>query len=437
MIQFTLSSQDNDDNLEQPMNLNSKADPLSTFQHGVVMIAELQNAVRPVIRIASEVTHGIGRLSLTGSILVIAILTLFIAPAPANGQTTPEAPSLCIEETGDCDSPGSPPVPVSAASKKWNPGHYLKPQGNHAQSDTKKYLSSISSQLAKVDDSPEIRGAIVAYAWGVLEPNLGNYDWAPVREHLDYLSARGKKLIVSINVKCFGTNCTNLAPSDLTSEVFVTERASPTSIIKIWEARNMDLYIALWQAFAAEFDGNPALEMVLGAESTPSLQGGSPANYTKGAYATELKRMYSAQAAAFGTTNVIANVNFLGGEVSGLIEYAYQVGAGRGLPDVFDSNGSFVFRGECAGNDCAVRDYRGLVPHIGVVSTPTLSGKHGAATGSPAGVLAYGAANKFTHYVWVSNESGEDSWSSIIDAIENTNPNAHTACPTAYTKGCK
>jgi hypothetical protein len=242
-------------------------------------------------------------------------------------------------------------------------------------------------------------------------------------------------MILSINVKCFGTDCAKLAPSNLSGEVYITPREASTQIVEIWEPANMDAYIAMWQALGAEFDDHPALEMVLGAESTPSLQGSTPPGYTKQGYADQLKRMYSAQADAFPTTNVAANVNFLGSEVSGLIEHAYQVGAGRGLPDIFDSAGSFVFRGEWSGNDCGVRDYRGMVPHFGVVSTPTLRGKHSASTDTPDEVITYGLENAFTHYGWVSNEGGEDSWSNIIDSIESSNPDAHTACPAVY-RGC-
>jgi hypothetical protein len=302
----------------------------------------------------------------------------------------------------------------------------------NAQSDTESYLSSISSQISKVEDSPEIKGATIAYAWGVVEPSLGNYDWEPIYRHLDYLSARGKKLILSINVKCFGTDCAKLAPSNLSGEVFVTPREAPTQIVEIWESANMDAYIALWQALGAEFDGNPALEMVLGAESTPSLQGSTPAGYTKPVYAEQLKRMYSAQAEAFPTTNVAANINFLGQEVSGLMEHAYQAGVGRALPDVFDSNGSLIFRGECSDNDCGVRDYRTLVPHYGVVSSPTLRGKHSNETDTPDEVITYGAENGFTHYSWVSNMSGEDSWTSILDSIESSSRGVVTSCPSVY-----
>jgi hypothetical protein len=199
----------------------------------------------------------------------------------------------------------------------------------------------------------------------------------------------------------------------------------------------MDLLIAFWQALAAEFDSNPALEMVYGSESTPSLQGGSPPNYTKAGYATQLKRMYAAQAAAFETTNVVANINYLSNQVSGLIEQAYQVGAGRGLPDIKDDPGSLVFRGECADKDCGVRDYRGLIPHFGIVSSPTLKGSHGTSTDTPAEVIAFGLANKFTHYSWVPSLSNEDSWANIILAIEGTTPNGHVACPTHYAAGCQ
>lgn len=397
------------------------------------MIVHLQNTVRHIFRVTPGAAQGFGQPFLTASSMAIAVLVALIASAPASAQTTPEAPSLCIEESGNCGSP----VTVTAGAKKWNPGHYIKPQGNHSKADQANYMSAVTSQIAKVNDSPEIKGALIGYAWGAIEPKTGTYDWGPIYTHLNYLSARGKKLMIMVLVKCFHTDCTYLAPSDMKSEVFLTERSPSTSIVEVWEEKNMDVFIAMMDALAAEFDGNPAVEMVMGTESAPSLQGSTPASFTSAGFATQLKRMYSAQAAAFKNTNVIGNVNFLGGQVSGLIEHAYQVGAGRGMADIFDSSGGLVFRGECSNNECGVRDYRGQVPHLGIVSDPTLRGKHSASTDTPAEVIAYGVANAITHYAWVGNESGEDSWASIVDVIEATNPDGHTACPKVYSKGCK
>ena len=397
------------------------------------MIVNPQNAVRHIFRVAPGAAHGIRQPLLTGSLMAIVVLVALIASVPASAQTTPEAPALCIEESGNCGSV----VPVSAGAKKWNPGHYIKPQGNHSKADQADYYAAVTRQIASVNDSPEIKGALIGYAWGAIEPTTGNYNWDPIYTHLNYLSARGKKLMIMILVKCFHTDCTNLAPSDMKSEVFVTERSSPTSIVEVWEEKNMDVFITMMDALAAEFDDNPAVEMVMGTESAPSLQGSTPASFTSDGFATQLKRMYSAQAAAFKDTNVIGNVNFLGGQVSGLIEHAYQVGAGRGMADIFDSSGAFVFRGECSNKDCGVRDYRGLVPHLGIVSDPTLRGKHSPDTDTPAEVIAYGVANAITHYAWVGNESGEDSWPNVVAAIEAANPDGHTACPTVYSKGCK
>lgn len=383
------------------------------------MIAQLQNTIRRTFRTSP---------------LIAAAIVLLVAPMSASGQTTPLPPDpFCAEGALSC---GSKSVGTSAA-KKWNPGHYLKPQGNHAQADQAGYISAITGQLGKVNDSPEIVGALVGYAWGTLEPTKGNYDWDPIYTHLNYLSARGKKLMLMVSVKCFSTDCSHLAPADMASEVIVTGRVASTSIVAIWEEQNMDVLIDLMEALAAEFDGHPALEMVVGAESAPSLQGAAPASFSNDIFAAQLKRMYTAQAAAFKTTNVIANVNFLGNQVAGLLEHAYLAAAGRGLPDVFDSAGSFVFRGECYNSDCGVRDYRGLVPHLGVVSSPTLTGKHDVSIDDPAEIIAYGLANKFTHFAWVSSGIGEDSWENIIDALETTTPNVQLACPTAYSKGCQ
>jgi len=396
------------------------------------MFAEIKNAVPHLFRIARRMARRAARPSLVCSSLVVAMFTLFIAPASA--QTVPEPPMLCAEANGNCDT-SSPPV-GTAGGKRWNPGHYLKTQGNHAQSNVEDYLSSIDNQLAKVNDSPEIRGAQVSYAWGTVEPTTGTYNWEPIYRHLDYLSARGKKMILSVHTKCFSTDCAGLAPSDLASEVHLTPNGR-TQTTKLWEEKNMDLYIAMLQALAVEFDENPALEMVLGAESTPSLQGSSPPGYSNDIYATQLKRLYTAQAEAFTNANVIANINFLSGQVSGLLEHAYHAGVGRGMPDIFDSDGSLLFRGDCEDKECAVRDYRESIPHFGVASHQSLMGKFGTETDTPAETITYGLENKVTHYSWVSAEPAEDAWDEIVGAIEAANPDAHLACPTQYTQGCQ
>jgi hypothetical protein len=343
---------------------------------------------------------------------------------------------LCAEGEENCGATDNPPTVTVPGLKKWNPGHYVKIQGNPSKSDRDGYISDVTRALRKVEDSPKILGAQVKYAWGVIEPSLGRYDWKPIYEHLNYLSARGKKLIITIDAKCFSTDCKNLAPAELASEVFLTPRDQPTQVIEIWEEENMNHLIALTRAMAAEFDGHPDVEMILSTESTASLQGGDPVNYTRAKYAAQLKRLYSAQAAAFKSTNVVANINYLSGQVADLMEYAYREGVGRGMPDVEESTGSLIFRGACDQYECGIRDYRGLVPHFGLVSSPTLRGRFGTYNDTPDDVINYGIENKITHYSWVAGEYDEDSWASIVKAIEAKNVTGHTECPKVYEKGC-
>jgi hypothetical protein len=366
------------------------------------------------------------------ALLIVALSPAFL-PVTASGQSRPAAPDLiCIEESGGCNAP----VVAANGNVKWNPGHYIKTQGHHAQGDIADYVDAINRQLDKTGDSPEIRGAQIHYGWGMIEKSPGNYDFGPIRNHLEYLADRGKRMILVIDTKCFRSTCPTLAPADLMGEVFLTPRANPTHIVEIWEERNMSRLIALWRALGAEFDDHPALEMVLGSESAPSLQGGNPANYSRSEYAKQLKRMYVAQAEAFPRTNVVANINFLTNQLSGMMETAYQAGAGRGMPDIGNSNGSLIFRGQCKNSDCGVRDYRGLVPHLGIVSAPILSEAEGE-TNSPDKAIDFGVANDITHYAWVSSMKGEDSWENILRAINTTFPNAHLTCPKVYQGRCQ
>ena len=366
---------------------------------------------------------------------IFAVFLLVFSSA-ASAQSLPGQPQqVCIEETGNCAAMSV--ISDNNGLRKWNPGHYLKTQGNHSTGDKSGYVAKVMSQLSKTRISNAVRGAEVHYAWGMLEPRLGEYDWSPVYEHLNYLSSNGKRLIVMVSTKCFEDECGSLAPRELESQIHLSSKESATSVIEIWEPANMKHLISFWQAFAREFDGHPALEMVLGAESTASLNGDIPSGFSKDAYADRLKELYVAQAAAFKQTNVIANINFLSNQLAGLMEQAYQVNIGRGMPDTFDSFGTIIFRGECYELECGKRDYRGQVPHMAVVSYPTLSGRHGSNVDTPAEVIAYGLENKVTHFAWVGTMSGSDSWESIVSAVESMSPHAHMACPKRYNGTCQ
>jgi hypothetical protein len=375
---------------------------------------------------------------LVGIVGLSILMTAEARPKSPNGFCAAAAP-------GQADCPATQPAPAPAPGMKWHPGHYLKTQGNHGQADQTKYLDQVASQLPKTTDSDLIQGALVSYAWGAVEPTLGKYDWSPIYKHLNYLSAHGKRLIIDVEYKCFWSDCSKLAPVELEpngscspipcedGKVWASGRAT---IVEVWDKSVMDHFLAMWQALAAEFDANPYVELVTTAESAPSLKSTNPPGYSTSVLAAQLQRLYTLWSSSFETTTCMALINALGNEVAGLVEDAYQAGCGQGGPDLGDTDGNIVFRGEDSGGNVATRDYRKLIPHFEIVSSSTLTGGFGTAVDTPAEVIAWGRANRVTHYAWVSSLSGEDSWANVLAAIKAVDLSDQMSCPTAYEQGC-
>lgn len=338
--------------------------------------------------------------------------------------SVPKAPSpVCVDE--NCTT--SPP-PLQG-SKKWHPGHYLKTQGESTEGG---YQESVNSQLGRTLNSDLIRGAFITYAWGTLEPTNGKYNWTPVYEHLNWMQSHGKYLIVDLTYKNFGSHgIGTLVPSDLRGSVVAGTSSNAAYIAALWRQAEMDRFIRFLQAFATEFDSNPALELVRTTESAPSFQNGAPADYEASVYAAQIKRMYAAMASSFVRTNATASVNSLNDNAAGLIEAAYQLGMGRSSPDAIDDNGARIFRGEqVQGQGTTVRDYRGLMPHEAIASQPTLAGKEGIR--APIEVVRWAVTNKVTHVAWVASLSGQSSWAEILNAIKQPESSLWAVCPKNY-----
>jgi hypothetical protein len=366
------------------------------------------------------------------SIIFLGSVALLASSALA--QTRPEPPTLCADGSQSCDSSDTS-NPVSGG-KKWNPGHYVKTQGAMCDSNQDNYFAGVRRNLDNyVVSSDAISGALVIYAWGALETNEGRYDWSRVREHLDWLSARDKHLLLVVSTKCVGTeNPEWSVPQNLEGQT----ETSPTGVTAaLWRSSVMDQLIRFWTTFAREFDGHPNLEMVaFGAESCPSWKGEQPADYTHEKLLEQQIRLYKAMAGAFKETIVSAPWNCSQGDtiVEGM-EAVYRFGLGHTSPDAHDDTGNMVFRGELG----AARDYRGKIAHRTIVSQPNLGGKDDILPLSNIQSLI--DVGKMTHVAWVLTvDMPGASRSDIIAHIEDPRNRTFQSCPTRYADlygGCR
>lgn len=350
---------------------------------------------------------------------------------------------------------------VSGVFKKWNPGHYLKVQHQHGDAN---WVTTSLNALTKVEDSPLIKGGMVIVAWGRVNPTGSTFDFSGITQILNYLRPRNKRLILAISYKLFNvSSSTGLMPADLASgNVYANGNNGFTAAV--WRETVMNRLIACYTAMGNAFDSDPNVEIITCDESAPSWGASpSPSDYSNTALGTQLKRMYTGMAAAWPTTNALANINSLASnQASELIEHAYQVRMGRSSPDAMPNLAAYLFRGEAArlyqtnalssGQGSPVRDYRGQVPHLGQGSNPVLGGKdeypwplfYPWSYSSPDAnfgvdaVIDWCKDNKATHMSWVpsgglsTHGTGANySWANVLAGIA-ADPLIHMTLPTRY-----
>lgn len=326
------------------------------------------------------------------------------------------------------DSPSVTATPIVTAYKKWNPGHGIKNGVDRAFS---------TSEITSVNSSAHFKFLDGIVTWGRIEPTIGNYSWSAVDALLAQAVAEGKKLVLAVSWKKFNTSSTTgLMPSEMIGNAAYSNGytvAGSGLCANMWLSSVMNAYIAMTQALAARYDSNPDLEIVLGSESTPSLSSGN--GYSRSALATQLKRLYVAAGAAFSHTVYTALINFLSGEVTELIEAAYQAGLGMSDPDAINSVASDLFKGtNRSGETAAIRDYRGLMPRYAIASGPTLGGKDD--NGPPSNVINWAQANGVTHLSWINYQATPNTIAQIVTAIA-ADSSLNTSCPTIYGGSCQ
>ena len=311
--------------------------------------------------------------------------------------------------------------------KKWHPGHGLLIKSD---TGTATALSEMLAQIsANLNDSEYLTWVHYRPRWGRLNTTGSTYSWAPVESICN--AAGTKRVIIDITYKGFGGVDDYIGPLDLMGELIATGSGW---IMPVWRPAIMDRFIAYVTAMGAAYDEDPQIEGLVMCESAPSLTVPFPADYSRSALATQLKRLYSAAVAAWSHTSVFSNLNSLSGELVGLLEHAHTEGLGFSTPDAVDTNGVRLFRGETvAGEGTPDMDHRGVMPHLELASSPVLGGKDD--NGPPSNIINWAQTNSVSHLGWYAGGTSTYSWASILLAIES-DPLLYTACPTVFNGTC-
>ena len=364
-------------------------------------------------------------------IIAAALLAMFASSTYAQ-VVKPQAPThFCVDERCSSD-----PVETEGGLK-WHPGHYMAVDRMESTADVR---AMHFKQIDAIANEPSVRGIKLAVYWSVLEGAKGDYSagFAILDAYLAKLKATNKYLILSVQDRQFGgydpSNLSVFFPAYILKEYGVT-KMSYGIITRAWQAGTMDRLIALSRAYAARYDGHPNFEMFQSEETSVGVAN-SVDGYSPAAYETQLRRFIADARKSWPHTQVRLNANFLGADsvMASLIDYSATYNTAVGGPDTIPDQtiqANRLFSGTTGD-----KDYRGVLPFVSEVQSPSLGGKEGTFT----------AAQLFTHamkevrpsyFVWVRNTyqgGAAQKWDTgLLPYIRSIKGSINSTCPSKLT----
>jgi hypothetical protein len=385
--------------------------------------------------------------------VALALLSAFLSFA-AWGVVPGQPPQVCIDNV--CTASAAPASLVAPSSKrKWHPGHYVTLDGTVRRDNLASIKQAHFAQIAALASEPAVKGVQIMFMMSSLEgATAGDYTAgkALVREYLDRLAAAGNKQLmiwmVAAQFGGYGDDLSVYFPSYIVnSPGYGLTKGSNGLYMRTWQAATMDRFIALSKALGQAFDSHPNVEMVTFGETALSIVDGTD-GYSSAQVEAQQKRYLTEVRASWSTTNLRLHANYFQTDalMIDLIKHAASNGAVVGGPDVIpseDIQANRVFTGETGGVD-----YRGVIPFVAEVQSPSLGGHEGSWTPeqlynhSMYGNAAAGIrATQPQYFVWLGNTwSGDDTqkWASgILPFIRTINGNVYsTTCPSAIKLSC-
>lgn len=352
------------------------------------------------------------------------LVTVTAAAAGTSGNIVVQASDGILTASATCA------VTVAAVGeRRWNPGHYIKTQGNDSRTDQQNYWPDIFNTMDRAATFAPMKGAFVTVSWGSFNTTGSTYDWT----YLDALFAKadslGQQLIVAISYKNYSGSVGLICPTDLRSAN--TYATSTGWITALWRVGVMDRFLAAYQAFATRYSGRSALESVSWSETAPSFATITPpSDFSNAALSTQLQRLTYQTVPMFPSSWVMPCINGLSGQTTQMIHAAYLAGAGFSTPDAVDTKGVRLWRGETVDGEQVPTygDLRGRTMHEEIASSPVLGGKDD--NGPATNIIDWAQANAVTHLSWVTTVLlPGNTWTDIKAAIL-ADPMLHTNYPT-------
>jgi hypothetical protein len=323
---------------------------------------------------------------------------------------------------------------TGTTSKRWNPGHYIRPQANPFDTSQTDYLNIMSDALSgEAKEIPELKGMMFAVPWGWINPTGSTFDFSLVDALVDQAATQGQRVLLMLMHKSFGTSSPTVeTPADLTSEIVSLGGGSRGGhIAKLWEQNVADRYIDCMEAIAARYDNNAAFEGMMTNESTAS-QANDP-GYTTAKYGTQWQRIYTAMAGAFIKANALPQINSLAGQLTNLHEKAFEQRIGLAGPDAKQGIQAWEFfigresKPGSSSSEVPPRVYATQLARAITISAASLRAN------IPADIINLMQTDQnVTHAMWITqNVQPGSEWSDVKAAIQ-ADPLLYETCPSRY-----
>jgi len=192
------------------------------------------------------------------------------------------------------------------------------------------------------------KGAQIMYAWKDLEPDKGRYDFAMIREDIDYLKKHDKKLFIQLQDVTFDPKYiaapTYLFSSDydLGAILQYNDAGEPDGwVTKRWNKKVRERFALLLKALGKEFDG--IIEGINLQETAIEVKPEDDSTFSESDYVQGLKENMLALKQGFPISTTMIYANFIPGEwlpfddkgyLRSIYSYGESIGVGLGGPDL-------------------------------------------------------------------------------------------------------
>lgn len=358
-------------------------------------------------------------------------------------------------------SAASAPVAISAGTMTWNPGYYVRSNGQP-------YYELLSSQLAEYDTiksalGTKIKGIAAQFAWGDLERTKGDYSlgFTMIDAHIAKCAALGYKLILQLKTRRFGgttipstpQTSARAVPDYLINEgqVFICNDDIQGEAAAIHRSYVMDRLLLLIAALGTRYNGNATVEAIEFGELSYNQSGDS--QFTETNYMMQVNRLCDSLRTYFPNKACYPGINYVWSRTR-TQEYAIRsMNAGNGMsgPDAITNDGDQP-SGWPQSSSWGAYPMRGYQWN-GAAYVPGLTDRYLEVpvkyemqvipnSGVSPTIYANFAADylKCTHFIWTKYDAGTSfrtnpscEWAGVQSYMNGAPRALRTAFPTRYT----